>query len=140
MDEGDNSETIIDLYFRSKDEYSLSKNEFSFNASTAPKRQKYDKDVAYTHAADTVDDILGVFFSCGRFMYLLLMNLMLCFNYISDTFELFYRRNMIGVDTFRKYYGLFRLVIFSKYGHSLGVQAYRIKLFPIILPDGTKTE
>jgi len=62
MDEGDDSETIIDPYFRSKDEYSLSKNELAFKASTAPKRSKYDEDVAYAHAADTVDDVLGDFF------------------------------------------------------------------------------
>eukprot|EP00588_Corethron_pennatum_P012029 CAMPEP_0194278866 /NCGR_PEP_ID=MMETSP0169-20130528/12480_1 /TAXON_ID=218684 /ORGANISM="Corethron pennatum, Strain L29A3" /LENGTH=270 /DNA_ID=CAMNT_0039023167 /DNA_START=542 /DNA_END=1354 /DNA_ORIENTATION=- len=62
MDEGDDSETIIDPYLRSKDEYSLSKNELAFKASTAPKRSKYDEDVAYAHAADTVDDVLGDFF------------------------------------------------------------------------------
>jgi len=38
------------------------KTDLAFKASTAPKRSGYEQDVAYAHAADTVDDVLGDFF------------------------------------------------------------------------------
>jgi len=44
------------------DPYVQSKTDLAFKASTAPKRSGYEQDVAYAHAADTVDDVLGDFF------------------------------------------------------------------------------
>mmetsp|Transcript_29196 Transcript_29196/g.66990 ORF Transcript_29196/g.66990 Transcript_29196/m.66990 type:complete len:284 (-) Transcript_29196:695-1546(-) len=44
------------------DPYAQSKSDLAFKAPTAPKRSDYEVDVAYAHAADTVDDVLGDFF------------------------------------------------------------------------------
>ena len=101
----------------------LSKNGFSFKASTALKRSKYEEDVIYTYAADTMDDVLGHFSNRETFSYLLLMKLILWFllhiGHIRVVLQAKYDWSWYN----QKYDGLFCLVIFKKYGHSPGVQA-----------------